>query len=307
MSKLGQLQDIDLRLLRCFCTIVEEGSFTAAQVALNLSQPSLSEYLKTLELRLGVKLCQRGPKGFKLFDEGRVVYLAARDLFASIEGFKDSVNTLGDGYRGELVMAVEDSIVDNPECRLPLAIKRFSEITEGVKIRVEIMLGAQVIGRVADGLIPLGIGLYNPSFSQLEYTALFSECLELYCSSAHRLFDVPDGQITAAQIASYPYCSRGHLEATHPDRVDTSPFAGDIGLGAHAQLALILSGRNLGYLPAHTAESYVKSKQLRSVKPDLVRRIRSVAAMRTPRSAQNKLVKNFLRTLVDVHAPLSVR
>ncbi|MBV8839057.1 MAG: LysR family transcriptional regulator, partial [Alphaproteobacteria bacterium] len=88
MSGPSQIYDVDLKLLRCFCAIVEEGSFTAAQATLNLSQSVLSEHLKSLEIRLGMRLCQRGPKGFKLYREGEVVYQAAKELFASIEIFK---------------------------------------------------------------------------------------------------------------------------------------------------------------------------------------------------------------------------
>ena len=51
----GNFYDIDLKLLRSFCCIVEEGSFTSAQAALNLSQSALSEYLKSLEIRLGTQ------------------------------------------------------------------------------------------------------------------------------------------------------------------------------------------------------------------------------------------------------------
>lgn len=39
---LGNLNDIDLRMLRTFCAIVEAGGFTAAQARLNTSLSRLS-------------------------------------------------------------------------------------------------------------------------------------------------------------------------------------------------------------------------------------------------------------------------
>jgi hypothetical protein len=42
-----RLDNIDLRLLRVFATLVEAGSFADAQIALNLSQPTLSTHLAT--------------------------------------------------------------------------------------------------------------------------------------------------------------------------------------------------------------------------------------------------------------------
>ena len=42
-----RLDNIDLRLLRVFVTLVEAGSFADAQIALNLSQPTLSTHCRT--------------------------------------------------------------------------------------------------------------------------------------------------------------------------------------------------------------------------------------------------------------------
>lgn len=54
-----QLQDVDLKLLRVFMTIVKCGGFSAAQATLNMSQSSISEQMTNLETRLGVTLCER--------------------------------------------------------------------------------------------------------------------------------------------------------------------------------------------------------------------------------------------------------
>ena len=48
-----RLDTIDLRLLRVFITLVESGGFAGAQIALNLSQSTLSTYLADLEKRIG--------------------------------------------------------------------------------------------------------------------------------------------------------------------------------------------------------------------------------------------------------------
>ena len=55
MPKLKQLSDVDLKLLRVFVQIVDCGSFTAAQAHLNISQSVLSERLKSLAIRLGMR------------------------------------------------------------------------------------------------------------------------------------------------------------------------------------------------------------------------------------------------------------
>lgn len=60
----------DLRSLAVFRAVVEHGSFLGAQVALGLSQSSVSFHMKALEERLGFRLCRRGRAGFELTDRG---------------------------------------------------------------------------------------------------------------------------------------------------------------------------------------------------------------------------------------------
>lgn len=301
MSNLTQIHDVDLKLLRCFCTIVEEGSFTAAQATLNLSQSMLSEYLKSLEIRLGTRLCQRGPKGFKLFREGEIVYEAAKELFASVEAFRQRASNLNDGAGHELVIGIQDGVVDNPKARVAEAIARFSEYYPNIRYRMEIMLGFQMTGRVADGLVHVGIGLVNDQFSQLTFEPLFEEEAHFFCGRTHPLFDLDDAEITREQIETASYANRGHLEYFHPERTRNAATRGDIGHGAHAHMTLILSGRNIGYLPDHVAAPYVETGRLRRLRPDLTRMVTRVAAVTGPSSADFKLARRFVDCLVDIH------
>jgi LysR family transcriptional regulator, transcriptional activator for bauABCD operon len=299
MQKLRQLHDIDLKLLRSFCCIVEEGSFTAAQAALNLSQSALSEYLKSLEIRLGTRLCQRGPKGFKLYPQGEVVYKAARELFASVEAFKQRAADLGDGHGYELSIAIQDGIVENPQARIPEAIERFTDYYPSVSLKIEIMLGSKLMGRAADGLVDVGVGLFHDQFRKLTFEPLFDEQLVLCCGRAHPLFSVPDADLTQERLDEAAYCHRGHLEYFHPDTSDAFPRRGDIGHGAHAHLALILSGRNVGYLPDHVAEPFRSAGRLRLLRPDRTRRTIAVVAVTGRVATEFKLSRCFMDCLVD--------
>ncbi|MBJ3774060.1 LysR family transcriptional regulator [Acuticoccus mangrovi] len=306
MSNLSQVYDIDLKLLRCFCTIVEEGSFKAAQATLNLSQSMLSEYLKSLETRLGVRLCQRGPKGFKLLPEGEVVYEAARDLFASVEVYRQRAASLGDGQGHELVIGIQDQIVDNPRAHVDEAISRFSDYYPNCRFRVEIMLGFQMTGRVADGLLHVGIGIQNEQFPQLAAERLFDEEAAIYAGRSHPLFAVPDAELTREAIENAVYCNRGHHEYVHPEKTRNAATRGDIGLGAHAQTTLVLSGRNIGYLPDHVAAPYVAQGRLRALRPDLTRMVSPVVAMTGASVKDFKFAQRFVDSLVDVHTEARV-
>ncbi len=304
MSSISQIYDIDLKLLRCFCTIVEEQSFTAAQAALNLSQSTLSENLKSLEIRLGTRLCRRGPKGFKLFREGEVVYKAAKELFASVEAFKQKASNINQNAGYELSIGIQDGIVENPCARIHDAIHRFSDYYPNVRFRMEVMLGFQLAGRVADGMLHVGIGLVNEHYAQLSYEHLFDEQGFMCCGHRHPLYAIPEEELTLADIESAAYCNRGHLEYYHPERTRRSDTCGDVGLGIQSQLALILSGRNIGYVLDHTAQPLIASGALRALRPDRVRIVNPITAMTGPAAADFKLARQFVDCLVDVHMEL---
>jgi LysR family hca operon transcriptional activator len=77
---------MELRHLRYFVAVAEEGSLTvAAQKRLHTAQPSLSRQIHDLELEIGVQLLIRGPRGIELTAAGRVFLDHARVALLQVE------------------------------------------------------------------------------------------------------------------------------------------------------------------------------------------------------------------------------
>src|SRR3981189_3455479 len=77
---------MELRHLRYFVAVAEEGSLTvAAQKRLHTAQPSLSRQIHDLELELGVQFLIRGPRGIELTPSGRVFLDHARVARLQVE------------------------------------------------------------------------------------------------------------------------------------------------------------------------------------------------------------------------------
>ncbi|MEI9987019.1 MAG: LysR family transcriptional regulator [Aliidongia sp.] len=57
---------LDARRLEIFCSVAEEGSFTAAAARLHLTQSAVSQQVAILERDIGMLLMERVPRGIKL-------------------------------------------------------------------------------------------------------------------------------------------------------------------------------------------------------------------------------------------------
>ena len=69
---------MELRHLRYFVSVVQQGSFTKAAEKMFTAQPSLSQQIKDLEEEVGVLLFDRSAKKIRLTDEGEAFYLMHR-------------------------------------------------------------------------------------------------------------------------------------------------------------------------------------------------------------------------------------
>jgi LysR family hca operon transcriptional activator len=77
---------MELRHLRYFVAVAEEGSLTtAAERRLHTAQPSLSRQIRDLELEVGVQLLERGARGVALTPAGRVFLDHARLALLQVE------------------------------------------------------------------------------------------------------------------------------------------------------------------------------------------------------------------------------
>ncbi|AIO68452.1 LysR family transcriptional regulator [Burkholderia oklahomensis] len=264
---LGQLTDMDLRLLRVFRSVVQCGGMAAAELELNIGISTISRHVKDLETRLGLVLCRRGRAGFTLTPEGQTVYEETLRLLASVEAFRSRVDGIHDRMGGELHIAVFDKTATNPKARLGDAIGRFHDEAPDVALNLHVASINEVERGIIDGGYQVGIIPAHRSSGSLVYADLFDERMLLYCGKRHPLFDAPYGKLTWSQMRGYAFAGLGYhspnMELSHRAKLTRSATASD----QESIATLILSGRYLGFLPDHYAESFEAKGLMRPVAP----------------------------------------
>jgi len=93
---------MDLRQLSYVVAIVDHGGFTKAAAALHVSQPSLSQAIRSLETELGVDLFDRVGRRVRLTAAGRALLPAARRALHDVTVAREAVDAVRGVERGRL-------------------------------------------------------------------------------------------------------------------------------------------------------------------------------------------------------------
>lgn len=298
---LGNITDSDLRLLRVFRAVVACGGFAAAELELNINRSTISRHIKDLELRLGVTLCRRGRGGFALTDEGEQVFASAQKMMAAMEDFQHEVDDLHQRLTGTLTMAIFDKTASNPQCHISRAFAQFDEIAPEVRPEIYVEPINSIERGVMEGRFHLGVIPNHRPSSSLDYYRLFDEQMYLYCASGHPLFDQKQQELQPDRVRQCKYVGIGY----HSPNMQTARRLGqERHATAHDQEAvahLVLSGKYLGYLPEHYAETFVNQGVIRAVLPAEFQYVCEFSAIVRRSPPPNRVVQTLLDALVDAH------
>lgn len=92
----------NLNDLQAFIMIAREGSFTRAASALGVTQSALSQAIKTLEERLGIRLLTRTTRSVSLTEAGEHLFASIGHRFDEIEAELDALSALRDKPAGQV-------------------------------------------------------------------------------------------------------------------------------------------------------------------------------------------------------------
>jgi DNA-binding transcriptional LysR family regulator len=142
---------MELRHLRYFLVVAEEGQFTRAASRLAMQQPPLSQQIRLLEEEIGFELFERLPRGVVLTDAGKAF---AEDAQRILDGLHQSVERAARIARGEigtLSIGLTSSASFHP--LTTEAIREFRRLHPDVGVDLTELNAAEVNERLAGGLV----------------------------------------------------------------------------------------------------------------------------------------------------------
>jgi DNA-binding transcriptional LysR family regulator len=137
---------LDFELLRAFVAVVECGGFHRAAERLNLTQSTVSQQIKRLELETKRPLFRRTTRSVALTDDGEMLLGDARRLLQLEEAARQRLGA--PRLTGAVRLGVVEEVAGGS---LPSALARFAALHRGVKLEVQIGVSGELIERLNAG------------------------------------------------------------------------------------------------------------------------------------------------------------
>lgn len=297
---------MDIRKLEAFAKVFEYCSFSKAGKALYLSQPTISAHVAALERELGAVLFDRIGRLVVPTQAGEILYSHARKIFEISDGAISEIHRLQERVTGRLELG-GSTIPAN--YILPAYLARFWKEYPDVSIELRVGDSGDIVSRVQDGGMVLGVvgGMFGGA--DLEYVPLVRDTLVL--AMTPELRDRYESEDAESMIRALPWVMREEGSGT---RAAMDMALSHLGLDARALRASILvrnagamarcleAGMGAGITSAVTLQDALRSGRLVAVHLPGLRMERSFYAVTHKRRslfpAAVKLIE-FLR--VNLH------
>jgi DNA-binding transcriptional LysR family regulator len=175
---------MDTRQLAAFCAVVERKSFSEAAERLGVTQPAVSQQIRSLEERLGQQLLDRSGRRVEPTDAGRRLYRGAQRLLAQERQLLENVAGEAEGpLRGQLAMGASTGPGGTV---VPVLLCEFAEENPDVTIDLSISDTQTIVDRVARRELELGVVGATPRNRSVAYEPFFRDEVVLVCPPEHR-------------------------------------------------------------------------------------------------------------------------
>jgi len=204
-----EMRSLNLDQLRTLLEVIELGSFSAAARRLNLTQPAVSQHIRELERRFGVRLIERMGKQAHATAPGRDLVEAARRIFHDCDLAEAAMRRFRDGWIGRVHIGTTNTAMTYV---LPPILRRLRLEHPGIDLLVTNMSTRESVEQIIQNKIDLALVTLPVEEKKLRITPLHPQMLVAVLPASTR--DVPD-EITPDYVARQPFLIEHARGAVH--------------------------------------------------------------------------------------------
>ena len=196
--------DMELRVLKYFLTVADEGNITRAADILHITQPTLSRQLMELEAELGTALLIRGKRSVTLTDEGFLFKQQAEMIVELTDKLEHTFKDKKDIVCGTVRIGAAEAVGGRA---LAAYMKEFRERYPDVQFDLYNGMADNIKEMLERGLLDLGLVLEPIDTAKFEYVRLpQKETWGLLLRKDHELAEKEN--ITVEEIRQHPFLYR---------------------------------------------------------------------------------------------------
>ncbi len=201
---------MEIRVLRYFLAVVQEGTITGASRVLHVTQPTLSRQLMELEDELGQTLFLRSNHVITLTPEGMLFRKRAEEIMTMVSKTEAEFHSLGTIAGGEVHIGGGETDAMHLVAEV---IREIREEYPGIHFHVYSGNAEDVTERLDKGLLDFGVLIQPVNIERYENISLpVKEVWGVVVRRDHPL--AGRGQVTGADLAGVPLiCSRQAVRA----------------------------------------------------------------------------------------------
>ncbi len=249
---------MEIRELRAFAAVAEDGSFSAAARALHVSQSALSQTIRSLERQLGVRLLDRHSAGVTVTEPGEVLLREARALLAQHDRILAAVT--GQDVAGPATLRVGVPL-ELPGSVLPGALADMGAAFPQTRAEISHASSAAQLAALAAGDLDLALARECPPGPGYDAVLVAEEPLGVLLSAGVAAERAGSGSVWLHQLADLEWAgfSRAESPAWHDQVTGTlrshgidvrdRPGQGGQGLIAEVKLAAVGTGQAFALAP----------------------------------------------------------
>lgn len=250
---------MNVKQLKYVLLLAREGSFAKAAELLNISQPSLSQYVKKIEQQLGQQLFDRSGGTVRLTDAGQIYIDAGRKILELERQMHNQFNDLAEHKSGSVIVGTSPY---RSAAMMPIIAKRFQEQYPGMHIVVEEMTSKELTEAAKHGQFDMCITMKPVNDRIFQCEKIAEEELILAVPRSFPAFDslnMPNRKypaIDAAKINNQPFVliTEGQWMQQALDNISLdyclSLKTAAVVKSLEAQIAMVRAGIGMALLPS---------------------------------------------------------